>query len=126
MSRHGFDTRHEDRRVRVVAGYDRPLDELFLQILVAPKCGRRDARRVRVQELVRAGGDGSDPPTLTMRLAELRIEPPATFLPAIFEDRRRRIINRLAFHHFDRGPEFAAARTVQSRPCRSAAQVVRP
>jgi hypothetical protein len=39
-------------------------------------------------------------------LAELRIAPPVSFLPAILEDRRRRIGNRLAVHHFDRAPEI--------------------
>lgn len=42
--------------------------------------------------------------TFTTPLAELRIDPPASIPPAVFEDRRRRIGNRLAFHHFDRAP----------------------
>lgn len=33
MSRHHIQHMHEERAVLVVAGYDRPLRELFLQIL---------------------------------------------------------------------------------------------
>jgi hypothetical protein len=105
MSRHSFDTRHEGRRIRVVAGYDRPLDEFFLQILRAAPGDDAAPDEFVYTSLYEPGGDWSDPQTLGARLAELRIAPPASFLPAILEDRRQRIGNRLAVHHFDRAPE---------------------
>jgi hypothetical protein len=105
MSRHHFDTRREGRRIRVVAGYDRPLDEFFLQILIAPRDDAAEDEYVYTS-LCELGTDWSEPQTLAGRLAELHIDPPASFLPAIFEDRRRQIGNRLAFHHFDRDPEI--------------------
>ena len=105
MSRHHFETRHSGRRVRVVAGYDRPLDEFFLQILVAPSDDDAEDEFVYMS-LCESGTDWTELQALTDRLAVLNIEPPATFLPAILEDRRRQIGNRLAFHHFDRDPEI--------------------
>ena len=106
MSRHCFDTLLRGRRVRVVGGYDRPLDEFFLQILLAPLADDPAQQEFLFTSLCEPGGDWSDPQTLTARLAELCIAPPASFLPAILEDRRRRIGNRLAVHHFDRAPEI--------------------
>lgn len=107
MSRHSFDTRHEGRRVRIVAGYDRPLDEFFLQILLAPPADDAAQDEFVFTSLCEPGDDWSDPQTLTARLAKMGIDPPATFLPAIFEDRRRQVGNRLALHYFDREPEVA-------------------
>lgn len=106
MSRHSFDTRHKGRRVRVVAGYDRPLDEFFLQILRAAADNDAAQDEFVFTSLGEPGGDWSDPQTLTARLAELRIAPPVSFLPAILDDRCRQIGNRLAIHHFDRAPEI--------------------
>ena len=105
MSRHCFDTLLRGRRVRVVGGYDRPLDEFFLQILLAPLADDRAQEEFVYTSLCEPDDDWSDPETLTARLAELRIDPPATFLPAIVDDRRRQVGNRLARHHFDREPE---------------------
>ncbi len=105
MSRHWFDTLHRGRRVRVVGGYDRPLDEYFLQILLAPLADDTAQEDFVYTSLCEPGDDWSDSETLAARLAELRIDPPASFLPAIIEDRRRQIGNRLALHYFDREPE---------------------
>jgi hypothetical protein len=105
MSRHCFDTLHKGRRVRVVGGYDRPLDEFFLQILVAVAADDAVQDEFAYTSLCEPGGDWSDPETLAARLAEMRIDPPASFLPAILDDRRLQVGNRLALHHFDREPE---------------------
>lgn len=106
MSRHSFDTRLQGRRVRVVAGYDRPLDEFFLQILLAATEDETEQDEFVYTSLCEPSDDWSDPQALSARLAELRIDPPSSFLPAILEDRRRQIGNRLAIHHFDREPEI--------------------
>lgn len=106
MSRHRFDTRHEGRCIRVVAGYDRPLDEFFQQILRAVNGDDAAQEEFVFASVGEPGSDWSDPQTLSARLAELHIDPPPSFLPAILDDRRRQIGNRLAVHHFDRAPEI--------------------
>lgn len=106
MSRHSFDARCEGRRIRVVAGYDRPLDEFFLQILHAVTGDDAAQDEFAYTSLDEPGGNWSDPQTLGTRLAELGIDPPASFLPAILEDQLRQTGNRLAIHHFDRAPEI--------------------
>lgn len=105
MSQHHCTTCLNGRPVRLVAGYDRPLDELFLHVF--------DARPRATQWLIFASmhepfADWHVAGTLVAKLHELDLHVPASFVPAILEDQRHRAANKIVVHYFDRVPEVSA------------------
>jgi hypothetical protein len=108
MSRHHVHTQLDGRQVFVVAGYDRPLRELFLQVL-------SDDGDPQAEEAVLYSStheplcDWRDFDTLTQALAELGLTLPAGMLDAIRGDQVLNAGNRIVVHHFDQPPELLLA-----------------
>lgn len=93
----------------MVAGYDRPLNDLFLQVL-----GHEDARAA-VEECVLYSSlrepqrDWTDINTVSDKLTELGIEVPDSLLEAVYLDQLFHAGNRMVRHHIDRPPEVLLA-----------------
>jgi hypothetical protein len=102
MSQHHFTTTLDGRPTLVVAGYDRPLDDLFLTVFDLSADGDDE---LLFTSLVDKQHDWADPAILLASLARLRLPVPATFLAAILEDQRLRAGNKIVVHHFDRPPQ---------------------
>jgi len=101
MSQHHFLSDANGRAVRVTAGYDRPLDELFLHVFDA---NSHDGDSVVFASLYEPYADWRNPRTLVNKLEELNVAVPRTLLPAIVKDQRRRARNKIVQHDFGRAP----------------------
>lgn len=105
MSQHSVRTRYCGQEVVVVAGYDRPLNDLFLQVL-----SHEDALRV-VEECVLYSSshellrDWTDINTVSDKLTELGIEVPDSLLEAVYLDQLLHVGNRMVRHHIRQPPE---------------------
>ena len=108
MSRHHVQPCHGERNVLVVAGYDRRLRELFLQVLVEPI-----GTSVADDEIVYASlndpwRDWTNVATVTEQLERLGIEVPRSLMQAVRLDQALDAGNRVVEHHADRPPTVLA------------------
>ena len=86
MSRHYTHARHGDHEVLVVAGYDRPLDELFLQVLqLVADCADVE-ERVIYSSINEPARDWSSITTVLDTLARLAIDVPISLFEAVYLD----------------------------------------
>lgn len=102
MSQHYCTTTANGRAVRVLAGYDRPLRELFLHVFVA---SGRSQDKLLYASLHEPQRDWTDPQTLIDKLVELQVAVPDSFVPAIVADQRAGAGNKIVVHYFDRPPD---------------------
>jgi hypothetical protein len=101
MSRHHLRTVRNGRPWLVVVGYDRPLNEFFLQLWDdAPGA---DADEPAYSSLHEPAADWRDIATVLQRLAELGIEVPGSMIDAVVADSVRRAGNRIVEHAPDGG-----------------------
>lgn len=108
MSRHHVHTEFDGRRVVVVAGFDRPTKELFLQVL--PDDGdTQDDEVILYTSLHEPQRDWRDLDTLNEVVAELGLSLPPGLLDAVRSDQASNAGNRIVVHHFDRPPELLLA-----------------
>lgn len=100
MSRHITRSRHEGQAVLVVAGYDRPLRELFLHVIrVATEAAPRDAAEAFLYDsLDEPQKDWTDINTLAETLARLGIEVPQSLIEQIYLDQTFNVGNRYVEH----------------------------
>ena len=108
MSRHHVQACHGERNALVVAGYDRPLRELFLQVLV-----ERSGPPAADEEIVYASlndpwRDWTNIATVTEQLERLGIEVPRSLMQAVRLDQALDAGNRVVEHHADRPPTVLA------------------
>ena len=107
MSLHHVQARCGQRDVLVVAGYDRPLRELFLQVLVEP-IGPPAANDELVYASVSdAWRDWTNVATVTDQLEQFEqfgIEVPRSLMQAVRLDQALDAGNRVVEHHADRPP----------------------
>ena len=103
MSRHLTRSRHGGLPVLVVAGYDRPLRELFLHVIregsdAAP---REAAEAFIYDSLDEPQKDWTDINTLTATLAHLDIKVPPSVIEQIYLDQTFNVGNRYVEHPAD-------------------------
>lgn len=103
MSRRLAHLEHEGRRITVVAGYDRPLRELFLQVLYADLPPWEEDQFLYAS-LDDPGADWTDINTVADMLEALGIAVPAGMIEAIFLDQCLNIGNLEVEHHDHRPP----------------------
>lgn len=108
MSRHHVHAECAGRPVVVVAGYDRPTKELFLQVLA-------DDGDTRAEEVV-VYSSLHDPQrdwrafeTLNEVVTELGLKLPPGLLDAVVRDQAVNAGNRIVVHRFDQPPELLLA-----------------
>lgn len=108
MSRHHVHTEYAGRPVVVVAGYDRPTKEFFLQVLA-------EDDDTQAEEVV-VYSSLHDPQrawrafqTLNEVVAELGLNLPPGLLDAVNHDQAMNAGNRIVVHRFDRPPELLLA-----------------
>ncbi len=109
MSQHSVRTRYRDQEVVVVTGYDRPLNDLFLQVLAhedAPQVVEEPVPYSRLHEPQR---DWTDINTVSDKLIELSIEVPDSLLEAVYLDQLFHTANRIVRHHLNQPPEVLLA-----------------
>ena len=109
MSQHSVHTRYGDHDVVVVAGYDRPLNDLFLQVL-----GREEGQKALEECLLYSSihepqRDWTDINTVSSKLTELGIEVPDSLLEAVYLDQLFHVGNRVVRHHPNQPPEVLLA-----------------
>lgn len=108
MSRHHAQARCGQRNVLVVAGYDRPLRELFLQVLVEASGALDDDEAILYASLHEPWRDWTDIATVTAQLERLGVEVPGSLLRAVRRDQMLDAGNRVVEHHIDRPPTVLA------------------
>ena len=101
MSRHSVQTHYRDQPVVVVAGYDRPLRDLFLQVLGPVDEDPSTEDRVLYTSLHEPAQDWTDINTLASKLAELAIDVPTSLLEAVYLDQLFNVGNRVVWHRSD-------------------------
>ncbi|WP_038214443.1 hypothetical protein [Xenophilus azovorans] len=104
MSRHLLRLVHEGRKLTVVAGYDRPLRELYLHVVRDDDTASSEEKVFVYDSLRDPGLDWTDINTVADQLAALGIEPPASLIEGIFLDQCLNAGNRMVEHHLDRAP----------------------
>ena len=102
MSRHHAQARCGARDVLVVAGYDRPLHEVFLQVLTAHRSDPGAEEDVLYTSVHEPWRDWTDVATVTGQLARLGVLD--SLLKAVRQDQRSEVGNRVVEHHTDRPP----------------------
>lgn len=105
MSQHSVHTQHRDQKVVVVAGYDRPLNDLFLQVLAHEDAPQVVEERVLYTSLHEPQRDWTDINTVSDKLTELGIEVPDSLLEAVYLDQLFHAGNRMVRHHLNQPPE---------------------
>ena len=91
-----------------MAGYDRPLHEVFLQVLTAQEGDPGAEEDVLYACLHEPWRDWTDLATVTGQLAPLGIVVPDSPLKAVRLDQRNEAGNRVVEHHTDRPPTVLA------------------
>lgn len=86
----------------MVAGYDRPLRELFLHVIHDNDAASRREETFVYDSLAGPELDWTDINTVAEQLAALDIEPPGSLIEGIFLDQCFNAGNRVVEHHFDR------------------------
>ena len=107
MSRHHVQARCGQRDVLVVAGYDRPLRELFLQVLGSGRTDGLDDDEIYAS-LNDPWRDWTNVATVTEQLERLGIEVPRSLMQAVRLDQVLDAGNRVVEHHADRPPTVLA------------------
>ena len=102
MSRHVLHLVHEGRKVAVVAGYDRPLRELYLHVVHDDAASSSQEEEFLYDSLNDPGLDWTDINTIADKLVDLGIDPPASLIEGIFLDQCFNAGNRVVEHHLDR------------------------
>ena len=98
MSRHSVQARYQGREVLVVAGYDRPLDDVFLQVFDTHAPGPDGGDTVIYCSINEPQLDWRDVDTIASKLASLGIEVPSTMLECVYLDQLLRVGNRVEHH----------------------------
>ncbi|MDI1339543.1 hypothetical protein [Polaromonas sp.] len=109
MSQHSVRTRYCGREVVVVAGYDRPLNDLFLQVLGHEDAPRAMEECVLYSSLHEPQRDWTDINTVSDKLTELGIGVPDSLLEAVYLDQLFHAGNRMVRHHLNQPPEVLLA-----------------
>lgn len=109
MSQHSVHTRYCEREVVVVTGYDRPLNDLFLQVLGHEDASRAMEECVLYSSLHEPQRDWTDINTVSDKLTELGIQVPDSLLEAVYLDQLFHAGNRMVRHHINRPPEVLLA-----------------
>lgn len=107
MSRRSSQSRYQGRDVEVVAGYDRPLNTLFLQMLAAGDDSSET--EVLYSSLQEPQIDWTDINVVAAKLTDLGIEVPGSLLEAVYLDQLFQVGNLVATHHIDRPAEILLA-----------------
>ncbi len=93
----------------MVAGYDRPLNELFLQVL-GPEAETAPAEEcVLYSSIYEPTREWSDINTVSLKLIELGIVVPDSLLEAVYLDQLFHVGNLVVRHHVDQPPEVLQA-----------------
>ena len=108
MSRHYVQARCGQRDVLVVAGYERPLEEVFLQVLVEPIGPPSADDEIVYASLNDPWRDWTSVATVTEQLERLGIEVPRSLMQAVRLDQALDAGNRVVDHHADRPPTVLA------------------
>lgn len=98
MSRHSVYTRYQGRRVLVVAGYDRPLDEVFLQVFGIHAQDQRADEWLIYSSINEPQFDWRNVDTLVAKLDSLGIAVPDDLLECVCLDQALRAGNRIEHH----------------------------
>lgn len=109
VSQHSVHTRYRDREVVVITGYDRPLNELFLQVFGAEDAPPSKEECVLYSSHHEPQRDWTDINTVSDKLTELSIEVPDSLLEAVSQDQLRHVGNRMVRHHLNQSPEVLLA-----------------
>lgn len=109
MSQHSTPTRYRDQKVVVVAGYDRPLNDLFLQVLSDADEHPAHEERVLYSSIHEPRLDWTDINTVSAKLAELGIEVPDSLLEAVYLDQIFHVGNLVVRHRHNQAPEVQLA-----------------
>ncbi len=109
MSRHHIRLMHEGQTVLVVAGYDRPLRELFLQVFRCQENVFPGEDEIIYDSLNEPGLDWTDIGTLTVKLSKLEIGVPQALIEAVYLDQCFNAGNTVVEHHGDQTPEAKTA-----------------
>lgn len=96
MSRHHLRTIRNGRPWLIVMGYDRPLNEFFLQLW--DDTPGVDAEEPAYSSLYEPAADWRDIATVLRRLGELGIEVPRSMTDAVVVDSVQRAGNRIVEH----------------------------
>ncbi|MFY9511263.1 MAG: hypothetical protein WAQ05_09865 [Rubrivivax sp.] len=105
MSRHQTLVRIGGRELLVVAGYDRPTKEVFLQVLVDDIDDPAADDAPLYSSLTDPHRDWRDAGTLVRVLDELGLVVPRSLLDAVRGDQLANAGNRVVMHYIDREPE---------------------
>ncbi|MDO8777424.1 MAG: hypothetical protein Q7K57_53650 [Burkholderiaceae bacterium] len=105
MSQHSVHTRYCGKEVVVVTGYDRPLNDLFLQVLSHEDTHPAAEECVLYSSLHEHQRDWTDINTVSGTLTELGIEVPDSLLEAVYLDQLLHVGNRMVRHHLNQPPE---------------------
>ena len=109
MSQHSVRTRYQGDEVVVIAGYDRPLNDLFLQVLSHQHASVAAEECVLYSSLHEPQRDWTDINTVSDKLIELGIEVPDSLLEAVYLDQLFHAGNRMVRHHLNPPPEVLLA-----------------
>lgn len=105
MSRHHVRLMHQGQPVLVVAGYDRPLRELFLQVFLCQESGPAGEDDIVYDSLHEPALDWTVIGTLTEKINALGIFVPEELIEAVYLDQRFNAGNIVVRHHADQSPE---------------------
>lgn len=109
MSQHSVRTRHQGDEVVVIVGYDRPLNDLFLQVLAHEDAPQVLEEPVLYSSLHEPQRDWTDINTVSDKLSELGIEVPDSLLEAVYLDQLFHVGNRMVRHHISPPPQVLLA-----------------
>ncbi len=109
MSRHSASARYQKRNVVVVAGFDRPLNTLFLQVLDEDGPCSSPGEGIQYSNLQEPQLDWTDINVVAAKLAELGIGVPDSLLEAVYLDQLFQAGNLVVWHHADRPAEILLA-----------------
>lgn len=109
MSQHSVRTRYQSDEVVVIAGYDRPLNDLFLQVLAHEDTPQATEERVLYSSIHEPQRDWTDINTVSDKLIELDIAVPDSLLEAVYMDQLFHAGNRMVRHHLNQPPEVLLA-----------------
>jgi len=109
VSQHSVRTYYQGDKVMVVAGYDRPLNDLFLQVLGHEDAPQATEERVLYSSIHEPRRDWTDINTISDKLIELDIAVPDSLLEAVYMDQLFHAGNRMVRHHLNQPPEVLLA-----------------
>ena len=109
MSRHHIRLSHCGGAIVVVAGHDRPLRQLFLQVLRDEDGKLTCEDDILYDSLHEPALDWGVISTLTHKLVMLDIAVPESLIEAVYLDQCLNTGNRVVRHHADRPPEVLMA-----------------